>query len=214
EEAVREIVADVRARGDAALRAWTKRIDGVDVAVTRAGGDALRRAWDATAPAVQDALRVAERRIRAFHELQRDERVRGDAALSLRPMPLRRAGCYVPGGRAAYPSTVLMNAIPAQVAGVESIAVATPPGPDGAPHPHVLAAAHLIGVSEVHAMGGAQAIAALAYGTESIARVDKIVGPGNLFVTLAKRAVVGAVGIDGMAGPSEVLIVAAEGADP
>jgi histidinol dehydrogenase len=108
---------------------------------------------------------------------------------------------------------VLMNAIPAQVAGVDSIAIATPPGPDGRPHPHVLAAAHLIGVAEVHAMGGAQAIAALAYGTESIAAADKIVGPGNLYVTLAKRAVVGAVGIDGMAGPSEVLIVATDGAD-
>jgi histidinol dehydrogenase len=213
DDAVREIVRDVRERGDAALREWTKRIDGVDVAQVRADAQDMQRAWEQTAAPVQDALRTAERRIRAFHELQRDERVRGDATLALKPQPLRRAGCYVPGGRAAYPSTVLMNAIPAQVAGVESIAVATPPGPDGAAHPYVLAAAHLIGVTEVLAMGGAQAIAALAYGTESIDAVDKIVGPGNLYVTLAKRAVVGAVGIDGMAGPSEVLIVASEGAD-
>jgi len=214
DEAVREIVRDVRERGDAALREWTLRIDGVDVATVRADPEDMRDAWERTDAAVQDALRVAADRIRDFHSLQRDERVRGDAnGLSLKPMPLRRAGCYVPGGRAAYPSTVLMNAIPAQVAGVDSIAVATPPGPDGRPHPYVLAAAHLIGVDEVLAMGGAQAVAALAYGTESIAAVDKIVGPGNLYVTLAKRAVVGAVGIDGMAGPSEVLIVASRGAD-
>ncbi|HXA28153.1 MAG TPA: histidinol dehydrogenase [Candidatus Angelobacter sp.] len=212
--AVGEIVRDVRERGDGALREWTRRIDGVDVASTRADPAAMQRAWEQTPADVQRALRVAERRIRAFHELQRDDRVRGDANLGLRPLPLRRAGCYVPGGRAAYPSTVLMNAIPAQVAGVDSIAIASPPGPDGTVHPFVLAAAHLIGVSEVHAMGGAQAIAALAYGTQSIGAVDKIAGPGNLYVTLAKRAVVGAVGIDGMAGPSEVLVVAGEGADP
>lgn len=213
DDAVREIVSDVRTRGDAALREWTRRIDGVDVATTRAEAADMERAEESTAPQLLIALRAAELRIRAFHELQRDERVRGDATLALKPMPLRRAGCYVPGGRAAYPSTVLMNAIPAQVAGVESIAIASPPGPDGLPHPYVLAAARLIGVEEVHAMGGAQAIAAFAYGTESIPAVDKIVGPGNLFVTLAKRAVVGAVGIDGMAGPSEVLIVASSGAD-
>ncbi len=213
EQAVREIVDDVRVRGDAALREWTKRIDGVDVATVRAGKETLQRAWNATPPDLQDALRLAHGRIRDFHELQRDERMRGTPDLGLRPSPLRRAGCYVPGGRAAYPSTVLMNATPAQVAGVDEIAIATPPGPDGRPHPYVLAAAHLIGVDEVLAMGGAQAIAALAYGTESVRPVDKIVGPGNLYVTLAKRAVFGAVGIDGMAGPSEVLVIASEGAD-
>jgi histidinol dehydrogenase len=214
DEAVREIVRDVRLRGDQALREWTRRIDGVDVEQTRADPIDLRTAWDQTPKPVQDALQTAHTRIRDFHALQRDERIRGTADLGLKPMPLRRAGCYVPGGRAAYPSTVLMNAIPAQVAGVDSIAIATPPGPDGRPHPYVLAAAHLVGVDEVHAMGGAQAVAALAYGTGSIAAVDKIVGPGNLYVTLAKRAVIGAVGIDGMAGPSEVLVVASEGADP
>ncbi len=214
DEAVREIVDDVRRRGDAALREWTRRIDGVDVADVRADADSLQRAWDATPRQVQEALRLAHRRIAEFHELQRDERLRGTPDLGLRPAPLRRAGCYVPGGRAAYPSTVLMNAIPAIVAGVASVAIATPPGPDGTPHPYVLAAAHLIGVDEVLAMGGAQAVAALAYGTESVRAVDKIVGPGNLYVTLAKRAVFGAVGIDGMAGPSEVLVVASAGADP
>ncbi|HZS14477.1 MAG TPA: histidinol dehydrogenase [Candidatus Dormibacteraeota bacterium] len=213
DDAVRAIVDDVRVRGDEAVREWTRRIDGVDVAVLRAGAGDLQRAWEATDPQVQEALWVAASRIRDFHALQRDDRIRGNAGLALKPTPLRRAGCYVPGGRAAYPSTVLMNAIPAQEAGVASIAVATPPGPDGRPHPYVLAAAHLIGVDEVLAMGGAQAIAALAYGTESVAAVDKIVGPGNLYVTLAKRAVFGAVGIDGMAGPSEVLIVASGGAD-
>jgi histidinol dehydrogenase len=213
DDAVREIVRDVRERGDEALREWTLRIDGVDVSTVRADADDMRRAWEQTPRDVQDALRLAERRIRDFHALQRDDRVRGTEMLGLRPMPLRRAGCYVPGGRAAYPSTVLMNAIPAQVAGVDSIAIATPPGPDGRAHPFVLAAAHLIGVDEVLAMGGAQAVAALAYGTQSIPPVDKIVGPGNLYVTLAKRAVVGAIGIDGMAGPSEVLVVASDGAD-
>ncbi|HEV7679398.1 MAG TPA: histidinol dehydrogenase [Candidatus Dormibacteraeota bacterium] len=214
DDAVRDIVRDVRTRGDEALREWTLRIDAVDVVEVRAGADDMRRAWEQTPSALQEALRLAERRIREFHSLQRDDRVRGTDALGLRPMPLRRAGCYVPGGRAAYPSTVLMNAIPAQVAGVDEIAVATPPGPDGRAHAFVLAAAHLIGVQEVLAMGGAQAVAALAYGTQTIAAVDKIVGPGNLYVTLAKRAVVGAVGIDGMAGPSEVLVVASDGADP
>jgi histidinol dehydrogenase len=212
-EAVQAIVDDVRERGDAAVREWTRRIDGVDVAELRARPEWLREAWDATPADVQDALRVAARRIRSFHDLQRDGRLRGSPDLGLRPMPVRRAGCYVPGGRAAYPSTVLMNAIPAQVAGVDSIAIATPPAPDGRPHPFVLAAAHLIGVTEVIAAGGAQAIAALAHGTQSVPPVDKIVGPGNLYVTLAKRSVFGAVGIDGMAGPSEVLVVASAGAD-
>jgi histidinol dehydrogenase len=212
--AVREIVDDVRRRGDAAVREWTLRIDGVDVAQPHADARAMHDAWARTPADVQDALRLALQRIRDFHELQRDERIRGTRDLGLRPTPLRRAGCYVPGGRAAYPSTVLMNAVPAQVAGVDSLVIATPPGPDGQPHAYVLAAAYLIGVDEVLAIGGAQAVAALAYGTESVRPVDKIVGPGNLYVTLAKRAVVGAVGIDGMAGPSEVLIVASHDADP
>ena len=214
EEAVRTIVADVRDRGDAAVREWTRRIDGVQVATPLASPDSLARAWAATRAPLRDALGVAAERIEAFHALQVDRAPRGDADLCLRPMPVRRAGCYVPGGRAAYPSTVLMSVIPARVAGVGSVAVATPPGPDGAAHPSVLAAAHLAGADQVLAIGGAQAVAALAYGTESVARADVIVGPGNIFVTLAKRQVFGSVGIDGLAGPSEVIVVAAQGADP
>ena len=214
DEAVRTIVDDVRDRGDAALREWTLRLDGVDVADPLQDADACRAAWEELAPDLRDALTVAHRRIRDFHRLQVDATRRGDADLCLRPLPVRRAGCYVPGGRAAYPSTVLMNAVPARVAGVDSVTVVSPPGPDGRCHPAVLAAAHLAGVDRVLAAGGAQAVAALAYGTQSIEAVDVVVGPGNLFVTLAKRAVVGSVGIDGLAGPSEILVVATAGADP
>jgi histidinol dehydrogenase len=214
DEAVREIVDSVRRGGDAALREWTRRIDGVDVAELFATAESMAAAWEATPGPLREALTTAAERIRDFHALQRDTAVRGTGELGLRPVPLRRAGCYVPGGRAAYPSTVLMNVIPAQVAGVDSLVVATPPGPDGRAHPAVLAAAHLLGAAEVAVMGGAQAIAALAYGTGSLRPVDTIVGPGNLFVTLAKRAVFGSVGIDGLAGPSEVIVVASDGADP
>jgi len=214
DEAVRLIVDDVRRRGDIALRDWTRRIDGVEVEHLHAGPAEMAHAWSVTDLELRAALTTAAARIRGFHALQRDTAVRGTGAMGLRPVPLRRAGCYVPGGRAAYPSTLLMNVIPAQVAGVDSVIVATPPGPDGRAHPAVLAAAQLLGVAEVAVMGGAQAIAALAYGTESVRAVDTIVGPGNLFVTLAKRAVFGSVGIDGLAGPSEVIVVASEGADP
>ena len=214
DEAVRLIVDDVRRRGDIALRDWTRRIDGVEVEHLHAGPAEMAHAWSITDLELRAALTTAAARIRGFHALQRDTAVRGTGALGLRPVPLRRAGCYVPGGRAAYPSTVLMNVIPAQVAGVDSVVVASPPGSDSRVHPAVLAAAHLLGVGEVHAIGGAQAVAALAYGTESIRPVDKIVGPGNLFVTLAKRAVLGAAGIDGLAGPSEIVVVASDGAEP
>ena len=213
-DAVRAIVADVRDRGDAALAQWTRRIDGVDVPATRLDEAHLANAFEALDGGVRNALTAAADRIRAFHQLQVDTRLRGEPALCLRPEPLRRAGCYVPGGRAAYPSTVLMSVIPAQVAGVGSIALASPPAPDGRVHPLVAAAAHLVGVTEVHAMGGAQAVAALAYGTESVDAVDIVVGPGNLFVTLAKREVFGAVAIDQLAGPSEILVIASDGADP
>ena len=213
-EAVGIIVADVRDRGDAAVREWTRRIDGVEVASLRAPAPSLAAAWEATPAELRDALRLAAERIRAFHDLQVDRVPRGNPDLCLRPIPVRRAGCYVPGGRAAYPSTVLMSVIPARVAGVDTVAVATPPGPNGQAHPSVLAAAHLAGADEVLVMGGAQAVAALAHGTESVRRVDVVVGPGNIFVTLAKREVFGSVGVDGLAGPSEVLIVASGRADP
>jgi histidinol dehydrogenase len=174
----------------------------------------MAQRWNALDQALRDALSTAAQRIRGFHELQVDTRPRGEPALCLRPEPLRRVGCYVPGGRAVYPSTVLMSVIPAQVAGVGSIALCSPPDQDGGVHPLVAAAAHLIGVTEVHAVGGAQAIAALAYGTAGIPAVDKVVGPGNIFVTLAKREVFGAVDIDQLAGPSEIMVIASEGANP
>jgi histidinol dehydrogenase len=214
ERVVATILEQVRREGDSALRRWTRRLDGVDVPATRVEGGHLVQAWESQAQVTRNAMIAAASRIREIHELQLDSAVRGTPTACLRPLPLRRVGCYVPGGRAAYPSTVLMNVIPAQVAGVEEIAIASPPTSAGSVHPLVLAAAHHLGVGEVHAAGGAQAVGALAWGTESVGRVDKITGPGNLFVSLAKRAVFGEVGVDGVAGPSEILVIASHGADP
>jgi histidinol dehydrogenase len=214
EEAVRAIVTDVHDRGDVALADWTRHIDNVEVTDTRVSTEVMARCWNDLDQELRNALTTAAQRIRGFHELQVDTRPRGEPSLCLRPEPLRRVGCYVPGGRAAYPSTVLMSVIPAQVAGVESIALCSPPDQDGGVHPLVAAAAHLIGVTEVHAVGGAQAIAALAYGTVAVPVVDKVVGPGNIFVTLAKREVFGAVDIDQFAGPSEIMVIASEDANP
>jgi histidinol dehydrogenase len=213
ESAVREIVADVRSRGDAAVREWTSRLDGVDVVTTLVDAATMESAWNGLDSALRNALIAAAQRVHEFHAFQLDTDDRGAGTTFLRPVPLHRAGCYVPGGRAAYPSTVLMSVIPAQVAGVESIAVCTPPGPSGEVHPLVAAAAHLLHIEELRAIGGAQAIAALAYGTETVQRVDKVVGPGNIFVTLAKREVFGAVGVDQLAGPSEIVVVASGDAD-
>ena len=212
-DAVRAIVADVRDRGDTAVRDWTERIDGVHAGTAVADPGWMAGCWSSLAPPLRNALGAAAERIRAFHDLQVDARPRGAAGLCLRPEPLRRVGCYVPGGRAAYPSTVLMSVIPAQAAGVPSIVITSPPTSEGSVHPLIGAAAHLLGVAEVHAVGGAQAIAALAFGTATIAAVDKVVGPGNLFVTLAKREVFGAVGIDQLAGPSEIMVIASADAD-
>ena len=213
-EAVREIVADVRDRGDAAVSEWTERIDGVHVSTPRADPDWMAQCWESLGTGLRNALAAAAERIRTFHDLQVDVRLRGEPGLCLRPEPLRRVGCYVPGGRGAYPSTVLMSVIPAQAAGVGSIAITSPPTIEGGVHPLVAAAAHLLGVDEVYAVGGAQAIAALAHGTGMIAAVDKVVGPGNLFVTLAKREVFGAVDIDQLAGPSEIMVIASADAEP
>jgi histidinol dehydrogenase len=213
EHVVRTILDEVAREGDPAVRRWTERLDRVDVAETRVPLEAMARAWDQTGQEVRAAITAASARIRSIHEPQRDTAARGTASAHLRPLPLRRVGCYVPGGRAAYPSTVLMNVIPAQIAGVAEIALASPPGPSGSVHPLVLASAHHLGVTEVHAVGGAQAIGALGYGTQTIRGVDKITGPGNLFVTLAKRAVFGEVGIDGVAGPTEIVVIASAGAD-
>ena len=211
---VKEIVADIRERGDTALFEYTEKFDHVSltrdtVQVTR---EEMEAAYAAARPEWLEAMREAARRIRAFHEKQKQNtwvNFEGGIALGQKITPLRRAGVYVPGGTAAYPSSVLMNVIPAKVAGVEEIIMATPPGRDGGvSYPLALVAADLAGVDRILRIGGAQAIAALAFGTESIPRVDKITGPGNIYVALAKREVFGYVGIDMVAGPSEVLVVA------
>jgi histidinol dehydrogenase len=217
---VAEIVAAVRVRGDAAVLALTERFDGVRLdagalAVTPAELDgALRAVGEAT----ERALRYAAERIARFHEASAPRSWHitdgNGSRLGQEVRPLDRVAVYVPGGRAAYPSTVLMTVVPARVAGVREIALLSPPGADGSLNPAVLAAARIAGVTEAFRVGGAQAIAAAAYGTATIRRVDKIVGPGNIYVALAKRQVYGEVGIDMIAGPSEVAVVADERADP
>ena len=209
---VEEILSRVQAEGDAALMELTERFDGVRPDPLRIPPQRLADAWQATPESLKDALRLAHQRILAFHQhqLPTDLAVTGPHGelLGRRWRPVERAGLYVPGGRASYPSTVLMNAVPARVAGVQRLVMVTPPGPGGEPHETVLAAAHLAGVEEVYRVGGAQAIGALAFGTATIPRVDVISGPGNLYVTLAKKAVYGRVAIDSLAGPSEVLVIA------
>ena len=221
-EDVRGIVARVRAEGDAALIEYTARFDrraGVTAAELEVPQDDLHAALAALDPALREALTRAAVRIRAFHAVQQahlhDAHLDDGRGLVARLIarPLARVGLYVPGGTAAYPSTVLMNAVPAKVAGVPEVVMVSP-APGGTPNPVVLAAAALAGVDRVFTVGGAQAVAALAFGTERVPRVDKIVGPGNAWVAAAKRQVFGAVDIDLVAGPSEVLIVADEGARP
>ncbi len=216
---VAAILADIRAGGDAALCATTAKFDRVSLTpqTLRVTADEIAQAV-ATIPAeLADALDIAATRIEAFHtaQLPIDMQMHDDAGvtLGLRWTPLDSVGIYVPGGKAAYPSSVLMNALPARVAGVGRIAMCVPT-PDGVLNPLVLAAAHRAGVTEIFRVGGAQAIAALAYGTETIAPVDRIVGPGNAYVAEAKRQVFGRVGIDGVAGPSEVVILADAAQDP
>jgi len=215
---VAAILADVRARGDAALAAYTARFDGHDLGEDwRISAQTCREAFDALDPALRAALELAAERIRAYHAAQLPEdRDYLDAAgvrLGAKWRAVDGAGLYVPGGRAAYPSSLLMNAIPAKVAGVGRLVVMTPT-PKGAINPLVLAAAHLAGVDEVWRVGGAQAIAALAYGTQRIAPVDVITGPGNAWVAEAKRQLYGVVGIDMVAGPSEILVIADGANDP
>jgi histidinol dehydrogenase len=218
-EAVAGILRDVRARGDQALLEYTARFDGFqapDAPGLRIGVDRLEEAARSIDPDLLGSLRAAAENIRRFHEKQREHGfldIEADGSiLGQRVAPLRRVGIYVPGGRAAYPSSVLMNAIPAAVAGVDEIAMASPT-PGGEITPVVLAAAHVAGVTEVLRIGGAQAVGALAFGTDSIGRVDKIVGPGNKWVAEAKRQVFGVVDIDMVAGPSEILVIADETAD-
>ena len=214
------ILAQVRSRGDAALMEYTARFDAhklVDNSDWRVDPAACRDAFDALKPELRAALELAAHRIRVYHEAQKpDDRDYTDDAgvrLGARWSPVDAAGLYVPGGRAAYPSSLLMNAIPAKVAGVERLVVVTPT-PKGAINPLVLAAAHLAGVDEIWRVGGAQAIGALAYGTDRIHAVDVITGPGNAWVAEAKRQLFGVVGIDMVAGPSEILVIADARNDP
>jgi histidinol dehydrogenase len=219
DQAVKTIIAEVIAKGDAALFAYSKKFDRADLEKQglRVGADEIEAAFGCCLPDAIDALRFAHARILAFHarQLPQDARYTDSMGVELgwRWLPVESAGLYVPGGTAAYPSTVLMNAVPAKVAGVSRLVMAVP-ATDGHLNPLVLAAARLAGIDEIYRIGGAQAIAALAYGTETIAPVAKIAGPGNSYVAAAKRRVFGAVGIDMIAGPSEVLIIASEGANP
>lgn len=216
--AATNIVEAVRKRGDAALKEFTQRFDGVELESFRVSNAAIDEAIAKVDPTVAKALQKAANQIRDFHERQKQQgwfALREDGALvGAKVEPLDSVGVYVPGGRALYPSSVLMNAIPASVAGVKRIVCATPPTKDGSLDPAIVEACRIAGVTEIYAIGGAQAIGALAYGTETIAPVDKITGPGNAFVAAAKKVVSGDVGIDMIAGPSEVCVVADETALP
>ena len=212
------IIEGVRERGDEALRAYTEQFDGVRVEEFRVSQAAIAEAIVNVDDKTARALRQAAAQIRDFHERQKQQSwftVREDGALvGSKVEPLESVGIYVPGGRALYPSSVLMNALPAAVAGVKRIVCVTPPTADGTLDPAILEACRISGVTEIYAVGGAQAVAALAYGTESVPKVDKIVGPGNIFVAAAKRRVYGIVDIDMIAGPSEILVLADAAANP
>ena len=218
DQAVVIILEDVRQRGDAAAREWTERADGVLLGDLAVPPDRLRAAYEGLPADLRQALHVSIDRVRVFHEKQPKHAwvdwSPGGGVLGQIVRPLERVGVYVPGGTAPYPSTVVMSVVPAQVAGVAEICVVSPPRKDGWPAPIVLAAAHACGVQSVFRIGGAQSVAALAYGTQTIPRVDKIVGPGNIFVVLAKRHVYGQVDIDGLPGPTETLVVADGEANP
>ena len=212
EATVSEIIATVRAEGDGALLAYTKRFDGAELETLAVSRAEIEEAMALVEPRFIDILRRAAANIRKFHEKQvRNSFLINDEngiVIGQKVIPVDRAGLYVPGGTAAYPSTVLMDAIPAKIAGCREVVMVTPPGKNGKVNPVILAAAEIAGIDRIFKVGGAQAIAALAYGTESVPKVDKIVGPGNAFVAEAKRQVFGAVSIDMIAGPSEILIVA------
>ena len=218
ESVVDAIIADVRARGDEALRDYAKKFDRAELGDLLVSQAEIEEAFAAVGEDFIQTLRRAAANIRHFHEHQ----VHKDFVVTDTPgvllgqkyTPIERAGVYVPGGTAAYPSTVLMDVIPAKVAGVKEIVMTTPAGPDGKVNPNILAAAAVAGIDRIVKTGGAQAVAALAYGTESVPAVDKIVGPGNIYVATAKRKVFGKVGIDMIAGPSEILVLADGGANP
>ena len=218
EEAVSRILSDVRDIGDVALRSWSKRIDGIVPDPFQVTQNDLSSGFDLVSAETVQAMKLALDRIRTFHRLQPVsgwETKELGGIMGQRMIPLARVGIYVPGGTASLASSLLMATIPAQVAGVQEIIVCTPPGKEGNQVSNViLSAAHMLGIEKVYQLGGAQAIAAMAYGTETVPRVDKIVGPGNLFVTLAKQQVFGQVGIDGLFGPTETVIVADDTANP
>jgi len=216
EKVVRQIIAEVRKRGDKALYALTEKYDGVKLASLEVPGERIERAAREIDAALYKALKLAAERIAAYHEGQKKKLLHDNTGDNLGWLvrPLERVGCYVPGGTAAYPSTLLMTAIPARVAGVGEVVVVTPPDKQGTVSPVMLAAAALAGVDRVFTVGGAQAIAALAWGTETVPRVVKICGPGNRYVLLAKKLLYGTVGIDGLYGPSEVIIVADDTTSP
>lgn len=220
EDTVQAIVNDVRERRDEAVFEYTKKFDGAELNKTniRVTDEEIQEALTLVEPGFLEVMKRSMKNIREYHEKQKtyswfDSKPDG-TILGQKVTPLASVGVYVPGGKAAYPSSVLMNIIPAEVAGVPRIVMVTPPGKDGKVNPVTLIAAHLAGATEVYKVGGAQAVAALAFGTESIPRVNKIVGPGNIFVALAKKAVYGHVSIDSIAGPSEILVLADDSANP
>lgn len=216
--AVQEILARIKAEGDDAVREYTERFDRVRLENFRVSDEEIAAAKEQLDPIVLEALREAAENIRDFHARQVRQSwfhtSESGTLLGQIVRPLKRVGLYVPGGSAAYPSSVLMNAIPAQIAGVKEILITTPPGADGTINPAILAAAEIAGVKQIYKIGGAQAIGALTYGTLQVPAVDKIVGPGNIYVALAKREVYGLVDIDMIAGPSEIVVLADETAEP
>ena len=220
EQGVAEILDHVRSEKDAAVFAYTEKFDGakIDASNIKVTEEEIKEAYELVGEELTGIIRRALFNIRDYHERQRQnswfESKPNGTMLGQKVTPLQRVGVYVPGGKAAYPSSVLMNIAPAKAAGVDEIVMVTPPGKDGKVTPTTLVAAHEAGADVVYKVGGAQAIAALAYGTESIPKVDKIVGPGNIYVALAKRAVYGHVSIDAIAGPSEILVIADETANP
>lgn len=220
EAAVKEILEKVREEGDRALFAYTKKFDRAEITEqnVQVTEEEIREAYEAVDPDFVDVIRKSLVNIRSYHEKQKQNSwftsSEDGTMLGQKVTPLEKVGVYVPGGKAVYPSSVLMNIVPAKVAGVDRIIMTTPPGPDGKVNPSTLVAAKEAGADEIYKAGGAQAIGALAYGTQSIPKVDKIVGPGNIFVALAKKAVYGHVSIDSIAGPSEILVLADDSANP
>ena len=220
EARVAAILQEVKEKKDEAVFAFTKKFDGADISAENivVTEEEIKEAYELVDPSLIEIIRKAKENIRVYHEKQKqyswfDSKPNG-TMLGQKVTPLHRVGVYVPGGKAVYPSSVLMNILPAKVAGVDEIIMTTPPGKDGKVNPNTLVAAKEAGVDVIYKVGGAQAIAAMAYGTESIPKVDKIVGPGNIYVALAKKAVYGHVNIDSIAGPSEILVIADETANP